>query len=252
MHFLLVNDDGIQSSFLRILAEELTRSGHEVTVSAPAAQQSAKSHAFTIQQPVIVHRASFPGAAQAWAVEGTPVDSVRLGLMELCDRPVDLVLSGINCGYNAGLSTFVSGTIGAAREAAFQTGKALALSVEETMTEAEVRSAAAYSVRLAENLASAVLPSKCVCSINYPRHWEGQCSKPIVCEISHAMYLDRYERRVSPRGDEYYWLAPYTGTEVPAPDTDLYHLSRGFATCSLLTPDGTAGSDGSFLPDLQE
>ena len=119
MNLLLVNDDGIDSPLLHILCRAAAARGHHVTVCAPSVQQSAKGHSFTVFTPVMVHPRELEGAAAAWAVDGTPVDCTRLGLMALCEEPVDLVISGINNGFNAGLATYVSGTVGAAREAAF-------------------------------------------------------------------------------------------------------------------------------------
>lgn len=130
MHILLVNDDGISSEALQLQCRAFAARGHRVTVCAPSSQQSAKSHCFTIATPVTVHEMQFEGADSAWAVDGTPVDCTRLGLMSICESdPVDLVVSGINYGYNAGLAVYVSGTVGAAREAAFQLCPALALSM---------------------------------------------------------------------------------------------------------------------------
>ena len=53
MHFLIVNDDGITSPFLPILTQAVKRAGHRVTVCVPATQQSAKAHAFSIEQPIL-------------------------------------------------------------------------------------------------------------------------------------------------------------------------------------------------------
>ena len=105
MNILLVNDDGIDSPYLALLCRAAAARGHRVTVCAPSTQQSAKSHSFTIFTPVTVHPREVEGACAAWAVDGTPVDCVRLGLLSLCGDGVDLVLSGINDGFNTGLAT---------------------------------------------------------------------------------------------------------------------------------------------------
>lgn len=89
--------------------------GHRVTVCAPALPQSAKSHALTVHSPLCARSATMEGSAAAWQVEGTPADCTRLGLRALAQEPVDLVISGINDGWNLGLLTYVSGTVAAAR-----------------------------------------------------------------------------------------------------------------------------------------
>lgn len=113
--------------------------GHRVTVCAPRYPQSAKSHALTIHTPLCAHPAAMEGAAAAWQVEGTPADCTRLGLRALAQEPVDLVISGINDGWNLGLLTYVSGTVAAAREAAFLGYPALALSAGVDTPEETVR-----------------------------------------------------------------------------------------------------------------
>lgn len=103
MHFLIVNDDGINSPFLPILTQAVKRAGHRVTVCVPATQQSAKAHAFSIEQPILAEKREVPDADEAWAIFGTPVDSCRIGAMNLAPD-ADAVISGINLGYNVGMS----------------------------------------------------------------------------------------------------------------------------------------------------
>lgn len=249
MHLLLVNDDGIDSPLLHRLSEAAATRGHRVTVAAPKTQQSARSHAFTVFEPLVVEEARVPGAQAAWAVHGTPVDCTRIGLMELAGAPVDLVISGINNGYNAGLATYVSGTVGAAREAAFMQGCALAVSMHPETPEETVRYFADYAVRLAERLVNTAVPWQSVCNVNVPPVPVSQLKKAVICPISRGMYKDGYEGRVSPRGTRYYWLTPEQPDESPAPGTDLYCLREGHITVSFLVPDGgAAGQDGAFLP----
>lgn len=130
MHFLIVNDDGINSPFLPILTQAVKRAGHRVTVCVPATQQSAKAHAFSIEQPILAEKREVPDADEAWAIFGTPVDSCRIGAMNLAPD-ADAVISGINLGYNVGMSVYVSGTVGAAREATFLHKPGIAVSAEK-------------------------------------------------------------------------------------------------------------------------
>ena len=119
MHIFLVNDDGIGSRGIMALLEAAAERGHEVTMCAPRYQQSAASHRFTLTEPIYVKEwpVDRPGC-QAYAITGSPVDCVRVGLQQLVDRPVDIVISGVNDGYNAGMAVHYSGTVGAAMEGA--------------------------------------------------------------------------------------------------------------------------------------
>lgn len=114
LNILLTNDDGFDSPYLYMLCRAAADRGHHVTVCAPRDQQSGKSQSFSMT-PLFAHERAMEGAEKAYALEGTPADCARAGIKCLCDPRPDLVISGMNKGYNAGLSTFVSGTVGAAR-----------------------------------------------------------------------------------------------------------------------------------------
>lgn len=237
MHFLLVNDDGFDGPWLRLLCAAASARGHRVTVCAPDTQQSARSHAFTVTAPLLVRPASMPGAQAAWRVCGTPVDCTRLGMLNLAGEPVDLVISGINEGYNIGLATYVSGTVGAAREAAFAMGKALAVSMEPRTPEDMQAFFADYAIRTAEKLTGADVPRQSVCNLNAPCCHVSEMKGAAVCPISRLMYKDGYVRYDSPRGDISFWLTPLTAEEHPEPGTDLALLLDNRISVTFLTPD---------------
>lgn len=237
MHILLTNDDGFDSELLQILCRAAAARGHRVTVSAPATQQSAKAHSFTLTTPLIVHKREMEGASAAWAVEGTPVDSARLGFMSLAEEPVDLVISGINNGENVGLATYVSGTVGAAREAAFQEMKAMAVSMQVGTPVETARFFADWVMTVAEHFVAYPSPRMAVCNLNVPRVPMHELKEPVVCPISTNVYRDYYEKRVSPRGTEYYWLSPLQDDANPTPGSDVEYLQKGHITCTFLTPE---------------
>lgn len=117
---LITNDDGIHSSGIIRLAEAACALG-EVTVIAPDQEHSAQSHSITIREPVdfIPYVFPVPGVT-AWICTGTPSDCVRAGLAYVLPEKPDLVLSGINYGFNIASDIQYSATVGAALEAAHQ------------------------------------------------------------------------------------------------------------------------------------
>ncbi len=123
MKLLLTNDDGIQAEGIAVLERWAKSRGHHIVVVAPKSNYSGQSGAITIDKPLTVTERT-PGH---WAVGGTPADCVRVALAFLGCHP-DVVVSGINHGYNLGFDTFASGTVGAARMAASRRIPALALS----------------------------------------------------------------------------------------------------------------------------
>lgn len=237
MNVLLTNDDGFDSELLRMLCRAFAARGHRVTVSAPATQQSAKSHSFTLSIPLMVHKREMEGAAEAWAVEGTPVDSARVGFMSLATAPIDLVVSGVNDGDNTGLATYVSGTVAAAREASFQHKKAMAVSMQVGTPIETARFFMDWIVTVAEHYVNYPTPDMCVCNLNVPRVPVHELKDPVVCPISTHLYTDAYEKRVSPRGAEYYWIMPLEEPANPTPGSDVEYLQKGHITCTFLTPE---------------
>ena len=134
MKILITNDDGIDSEGLKIVVEWAVRHG-DVWVSAPTTQQSGKSHALTLHRPFEVRKTNLGlGEVAAYAVASTPVDCVRFATLGL-GIDFDLIISGVNKGYNMGEDILYSGTVGAIFEAALRGTKAIAFSTEYTTFE---------------------------------------------------------------------------------------------------------------------
>ena len=113
---LVTNDDGIYSPGLRYLINVLNKIG-KVVVVAPDSQQSAQSHAITINQPISCDKIKIDNGKQLeFICSGTPVDCVKLALSEILDKKPDLCVSGINHGSNASINVIYSGTVAAALE----------------------------------------------------------------------------------------------------------------------------------------
>ena len=120
-HALVTNDDGIESAFLHKFVEALAGS-FRISVAAPAFEQSWIGRAISRREEieVIYNPSFFPDEVDAWAVNGTPTDCVNIALGNLVKDPVDIVLSGINIGYNISETLILSsGTVAGAAEGAF-------------------------------------------------------------------------------------------------------------------------------------
>ena len=125
---LVTNDDGISADGLRKLVEIACRLG-DVTVVAPDAQRSAASHHCIFNRKLLLRACDFGLAgARAYTLDGTPADCVRVGIFAAAETRPDVVLSGINHGYNISSDIQYSGTVGAALEAAFLGVPAIAVS----------------------------------------------------------------------------------------------------------------------------
>ena len=238
MNVLIVNDDGISSAGLDALVRTAVSRGHRVLVSAPAAQQSAVSQHLTLNRPLFAHPVNRWDKVQAWAVEGTPADCIRIGLEiadELADFKPDVCLSGINDGENAGSALYYSGTYGAAKEAAMHHLPSFAVSIMRPVDDAMNRSMAEMALRLAELADLSAFPLGAVVNINAPAIPPEQWKPAVLCSVSNAFYLDRYQKRVSPSGQIYYWMNTGLTMEEPEPESDYAYLRRGHVTVTVLT-----------------
>ena len=130
MKILVCNDDGINAEGIKILATWAKKLG-EVTVSAPKVQQSAKSHAINIHEHIEVNQVPYIEGVTAYEIGSTPVDSVRFATLGLNEH-YDLVLSGVNRGFNMGEDILYSGTAGNVFEAALRGCKGIAFSTDPT------------------------------------------------------------------------------------------------------------------------
>ena len=152
MHILLTNDDGIFAPGLAVLYKKLSLIG-KVTVAAPAQPKSGASHSISLE-PLICDKVDITGKFTGYSVEGSPADCVKLAVMKLIDHdaePIDLVVSGINCGANVGINVYYSGTVAAAMEAAFYGIPSIALSaaLEEDV---DFEAACEYGIEVIEKL----------------------------------------------------------------------------------------------------
>ena len=131
MNILVTNDDGYRSEGIHALAEA-ARSLGEVTVVAPVDEASAIGHALTLKRPLRLE-SMLHGV---YAVDGTPTDCVNIAVTQIYKGLPDLVLSGINKGYNLGDDITYSGTVSGALEGALLGPPAIAVSLQRTRDEA--------------------------------------------------------------------------------------------------------------------
>lgn len=239
----------------------------DVVPIAPLTVQSATSHGVTFHTPLMTTvqsiREPAPGEKHAHtgiAVDGRPADCVKLAFSQLwperfgAGSKPDLVISGMNAGANVGINVIYSGTVAAAIEAAFLGVPAIAVSLYLGKGRPRFDTAAAFARRTIEKLLERGLPAAHDClSINipiteYPAGFtEGDELPPEppmppikVCPMNVHGLVDKYERRVAPGGQVYYWSAGH-GLDFhhTEPGSDVDELQRGCITVTPLTYDLT-------------
>jgi len=241
---LVTNDDGIYSDGLRKLAQALRALG-EVVVVAPDREQSAASHALTLNRPLRLIELS----PNEWAVDGTPSDCVNLAVLYLLkeSRP-DLVVSGINFGPNLGDDVTYSGTISAAFEGAL-------LGIPSIAFSAVVGEGFSFArcAEFAANLVSVVLArprqADIVLNVNFPI---GENRGVKVVKLGKRIYSEGIIERRDPRGKKYFWIGGEPPLWHPGEGTDFEAVQAGFISITPLHLDLTHHESLASLKDLEE
>jgi 5'-nucleotidase len=243
MHILVTNDDGVTAPGLKMLAQELRRS-HQVTILAPDRNWSASGHVKTMHRPLRVREVLLDDGTHALASDGAPSDCVALAMLGLIEEKVDLVVSGINPNANVGYDVTYSGTVTAAMEAAIWGIPGIAVSLdspENHLGDLVYGPAARVAVKVAEMVISRYLNSKTVLNVNVPYGGDEAIKGYQVTRLGLRVYRDRLDKRLDPRGLEYYWIGGDSPTGVPEEGTDIGSLSEGFVSVTPLDLDMTAG-----------
>lgn len=245
MKIMLTNDDGVSAAGINALARELAQA-HEVVVVAPDGERSASSHSVTLTQPLRLKKAELYAAdVEAYSVSGTPADCVIVGCNMLGIAP-DIIISGINHGYNLGADVHYSGTVGAAVEGALLGVKAMAVSLR--MIESRDFAPAA---RVAAKLIPEFMESDAkVFNVNVPDlPYEGLRGIKYT-PLSKNVGYSPLERRVDPRGVEYFWWPKRAefGANM-AEDSDERWTAEGFVS---VTPLLINYSDTALLEKLRK
>jgi 5'-nucleotidase len=234
MNVLLTNDDGIHAAALRHLKEALAPLGRVVIV-APDRDQSACSHALTLQRPFRIQQHE----SDVFSVDGTPTDCVVTAFYGLLGQRPDLVISGINQGPNMGEDVFYSGTVAAAIEGSLQGTPAIATSLASK----EVRDfaePARFVGRLVGHLLERGLPRRHLLNVNIPgRAWE-EIRGVKVTRLGSRIYHDTLVKKVDPRGRDYYWIGGEDPEWESIEGTDFHAVHEGWISVTPMRLDLTA------------
>lgn len=238
------NDDGYHAKGLKKLIEIACQYGYVFAV-APSRPQSGKSSAFTFEAPLRAKVVEKTDRYTLMHVNGTPTDCAKLGLDNLVPRRPDLVLSGINHGYNAGASVIYSGTMGVVFEGMFQQIPSVGFSFSDYSDDADFEPCVPVIKSILNYVIDNGLPTGIGLNVNIPNH-EGGVNGLKVTHSARGRWVEEFERRIDPHGEEYFWLTGrFDNYEAENPNADLYQLERGYASITPVTVDQ------SHLPTIQ-
>ncbi|RLE91938.1 MAG: 5'/3'-nucleotidase SurE [Thermoprotei archaeon] len=221
---LVTNDDGVYSPGLRLLYDAVKDLG-KVFVVAPEVPKSASGLGLTLHKPLRITKLILDDMV-VYAVNGTPSDIIHLALHVIAKK-IDLVVSGVNIGDNTSVQVILSsGTVGAAAQAALEGIPAIAFSVavesaEELEINFELQELIKRMVRVfVKEIIEYGFPKGVdVINVNFPTKVRKSIEIK-VAKVAKLRFTEYVERRVDPRGREYYWL--YGHPKEPEPGTDVY------------------------------
>lgn len=240
MYILITNDDGVFAPGIRALAMELEKE-HEVLVVAPDEQRSATGHSITIFKPLKLKKVSVPGVkGHVYSVNGTPADCVRIGIDQLADKKVDMVVSGINAGYNIGVDILYSGTVSAAIEAAIINTPSVAVSLEYTEEPEKYVKAAKYGAKVVAQAKGNNLQRNMVLNVNVPDIPEEKIKGIKVCRIGNPKYTNYFvELPFDNESGHRVFEVRGNMNKYESDDTDNCFIEKGYVTVTPLHYDLT-------------
>lgn len=248
MHIFLTNDDGFEAPGIIAMAKELAKLGR-VTVIAPDKGRSSCSSSLSLQTFLrLWYKESYGDHIQVLACSGTTADCCKLGLEHWLknDMP-DLIVSGINNGYNTGSDCLYSGTVAGALEGAFYHIPSIAVSAETTKDPEFLQQAANFARQVVQ---AYFVEHHCrgILNLNMPKKGELlQWANLKVLKLGLQHYENAIREMKDPSGHLGFWLS---GKALPNddPSTDVYWVHQGYPTLTPLTWNQT---DAAGMEDIQ-
>jgi 5'-nucleotidase len=249
---LISNDDGVRAEGLRHVASILQAIG-TVFIVAPSQNQSGKGHSIITSEPVFREDLTLPNGMNAIGLSATPASTVNIAIRNILQQRPDLVVSGINSGYNLAYSAYLSGTVGAAREAAMHGVPAIAASLALAGTPRDYIYAAeevlGVARRLKERALKGTYPANTFLNVNIPAMPQGGYKGYLVTtQAPMRGGQESFAETKDPRtGRPIYFNVYKEGAKAPE-GTDIWAVENGYVS---VTPMKVGETDSSQIEALK-
>lgn len=238
----VTNDDSFSARGFQV-ALDLAREFGRVVAIAPATPQSGRSQAITIYDPLFLEEQRREEGLEVYSLSGTPVDCVKLAFDYMfADKKIDLVISGINHGSNAGVNVLYSGTMGAAIEGSFYGVPSVGLSLTDHDADADFTAAKDYARRIISSILDNPSDdnSPLCLNVNVPDIEPEKIRGIKLCRQCRGLWHEDFYRHEDPRGKAYFWLqGGFCNCEPNAEDTDEWALANGYVAVVPVQVDMT-------------
>ena len=239
MRILICNDDGIHAPGISVLYGAAKEFG-ELHVIAPDVERSAAGHAITLADPIKSTPVDKSGEFFGYGIGGTPADCIKLAVCAILkDTPPDLVLSGINLGSNTGISVIYSGTVSAATEGVVLGIPGVAFSLC-TYTDPEWEMAGRVAREITQKIIETPMPPNVLLNVNMPNLPYEQLKGIKVTRMGRSRFIEKFHKRLDPRGRTYYWLDGELEVHDEGDDIDIHAVRDGFVSITPIHLDLTA------------
>ena len=237
---LVTNDDGINAPGIRTLVSVIKDIG-DVIVVAPDSPQSGMGHAITINSTLHSSRIT-PKNSEIieYSCSGTPADCVKLAINELMPRKPDLCVSGINHGSNSSINVIYSGTMSAAIEAGIEGVPAIGFSLLDYSWNADFSQSKDFIRKITLNALNNGIPKGVVLNVNIPAVKKSDIKGVKICRQAKAYWVEEFDKRKNPLGQEYYWLTGKFVNKDQGEDTDEWALNNNYISIVPVEFDLTA------------
>lgn len=237
---LVTNDDGISAPGIRALISVMSEIG-TVIVVAPDSPQSAMGHAITINSTLHINKISAENAEiLEYSCSGTPVDCVKLAVNEILKYKPDLCVSGVNHGSNSSINVIYSGTMSAAVEAGIEGIPAIGFSLSDYNWNADFETFNPYIKKIALEVLKNGLQEGVVLNVNFPKITKESIKGIKICRQAKAMWVEKFDKRQTPHGKDYYWLTGEFVNQDKGEDTDEWALKNDYISIVPVQFDLTA------------
>ena len=238
---LVTNDDGVHSEGIHALADAVRPLG-DILIVAPLTEASAIGHALTLRRPLRIETIR----EGVHAVDGTPTDCVNLGCEIILKKLPDLVVSGINKGWNLGDDITYSGTVSGALEGALLGVPSIAVSLKRART-FDFSEAAKAAAIVAKMVLEKGIAARTLLNINVPTGTPKGMRVTTQAKRNHVTQIDS---RTDPRGQAYYWIDEALDDYHPeGGKSDFEAVKEGYTSVTPLQPDMTAYS---VITDIED
>ncbi|MGP8216695.1 MAG: 5'/3'-nucleotidase SurE [Bacteroidia bacterium] len=240
---LIINDDGITSRGIRVLADVASLFG-DVHIVAPDKPQSGMGHAITVHSGITISHFHFEGAKSAFSCTGTPADCVKVAIYHLLKEKPDICLSGINHGSNASLNVIYSGTMSAALEGSLEGIPSAGISFCNNHVDADLGASHKAAKAVIEMMLNNKADNNLCLNVNIPDVPLKNVKGIKFCRQAKGNWHEYYEIHKDDEGNEFLWLSgKFENLEKRETDTDLWALAHNYVSVVPINADMTAHAE---------